>query len=226
MPHSTKNLSAQAADRSLGRMLSAAREERGILLEQAARDTRIRAQRLREIENNDLSHFPHPSYARLFLVDYAKYLGIPFAEIRGFLPDSGACGTEGYQYLQDVPGESASVRFVRRVRPRRLMPALAGVAALVVCLLVGFQLYLTMRNINRLGLADVTQADRALLDRSAGTDQPVPAGSSAVPESEEANGTRPGGTGSSVEGSSEQAARGERAAFFVGGTVAPEHHVR
>ena len=106
------------------------------------------------------------------------------------------------------------------------MPALAGVAAMVVCLLVGFQLFLTVRNINRLGLADVTQADRALLDRSSGADKPVPAGSSAVPESEETTGARPGATGSSAEGSAEQAARGERAAFFVGGTVAPEHHVR
>lgn len=224
---STAHSPSEHAGRSLGGMLSAAREERGLPLEQAARDTRIRAQRLREIENDDLSHFPHPSYARLFLVDYAKYLGIPFSEIRAFLPDSAACGTEGYQYLQDVPGETASVRMVRRMRPRRLMPALAAGAALVVGLLVGFQAYLTVRNINRLGLADVTQNDRALLDGAAVADDPSTGVPPVTPDTAgEADG-RPSALNSQPAGAStEPASPGERAAFFVGGTVVPEHHVR
>ncbi len=158
-----------SAGNSLGPLLAAAREAQDIPLEKAARDTRIRVQRLKEIEADDFSHFTHPSYARLYLADYAKYLGIPFAEIRCKLPDPGQCGTEGYQYLQDIPEDAAS-RVARRLRPRRrLMPVFVASALIVIFTLGGIQLWIFLRNINRLGDGQVARTEKvepakALLD--------------------------------------------------------------
>jgi len=151
---------SEPAGKSLGSLLAAAREARKIPREKAARDTRIRVQRLREIESDDLSHFSHPSYARLFLADYAKYLDIPFAEIRQMLPETGGCGTEGYQYLQDMP-ESDAAQAACRLRPRRrLFPVFAAVTLVVLCALGVLQIWITVRNIHRLNGREVARTEK------------------------------------------------------------------
>lgn len=136
---------------TLGARFAAARQARGLPLEKAAHETRIRIQRLREIENDDLSHFSHPSYARMFLIDYAKYLGISVHEICDYLPAPGACGTEGYQYLQESE-ERVVYRPIRPTRQRRLVPALVATVALIACLVGGFQVFVTLRKLDRIEL--------------------------------------------------------------------------
>lgn len=137
--------------KSLGRILSSRREERGIPLEAAARATRIRARRLQDLENDDLSQFSHPSYARLFMQDYARYLGVPLADIRPFLPEAGSYGGEGYEYLKEIPAEPAIWRMARRIQPRRrLVPTLAILVAVIFGVLGGFQILRTVRNLDRI----------------------------------------------------------------------------
>ena len=122
-------------------------------------ETHIRVQRLREIERDDFSRFAHPSYARMFAMDYAKYLGIPISRIRRLLPDAGECGTEGYQYLQ----ESACDYMRTTVRPfrrrRRLVRKLAATALLIVFGLGGMKVWTTIRDIERLGLNRMARED-------------------------------------------------------------------
>lgn len=138
--------------KSLGGILSSRREERGIPIEAAARATRIRARRLQDLENDDLSQFSHPSYARLFMQDYARYLEIPLADIRPFLPETGSYGGEGYDYLKEIPAEPAVWRMARRIQPRRrLVPALAIVVICLFAVLGGFQVWRTLRNLDRIG---------------------------------------------------------------------------
>ncbi len=150
---------------SLGALLAAARERRGLPLEQAAHETRIRVQRLRDIESDDLSQFSHPSYARMFIVDYARYLGVPPEEIRDLLPESGACGIEGYQYLQETPVDAKQFA-VRPLRPRRsLVPVFAVLAAFLVLGLGGLKVWKTMRDIDRLGLDRIAREDSTILDQ-------------------------------------------------------------
>lgn len=162
---------SEPARKSLGSILAAAREARKIPREKAAHDTRIRVQRLREIESDDLSHFSHPSYARLFLADYAKYLDIPFAEIRQMLPETGGCGTEGYQYLQDIP-ESAAAQVARRLRQRRrLLPVFAAVTLVVLCALGVLQIWITVRNIHRLNGREVARTEKVSHVKTAGPAQ-------------------------------------------------------
>ncbi len=146
---------------SLGAMLSAARQQRGLRLEQAAHETRIRVQMLKDIEADDLTHFSHPSYARMFLTDYARYLGIEVSAIRPYLPEWGECGTEGYQYLQETVD---SVKGIRRLPQRPRLRMLATAATLLILLSFGgFKVWKTMRDIERLNLSRVAEEDKSAL---------------------------------------------------------------
>jgi cytoskeletal protein RodZ len=178
--------------RSLGTQFAAVRQKRGLTIEKVSSETHIRVQRLREIERDDFSRFAHPSYARMFAMDYAKYLGIPISRIRRLLPDAGECGTEGYQYLR----ESACDYMRTTVRPfrrrRRLVRKLAATALLIFLSLGSLKVWTTIRDIERLGLNRMAREDNAILavpdiqqaDPATAVTPGSPANSSDVPAEE------------------------------------------
>ena len=149
--------------RSLGTQFAAVRQKRGLTIEKVSSDTHIRVQRLREIERDDFSRFAHPSYARMFVIDYAKYLGIPISRIRRLLPDAGECGTEGYQYLQETACDymSTTVRPFRR--RRRIVRKLVTTAVMLLLALGGVKIWTTIRDIERLGLNRMARENNAVL---------------------------------------------------------------
>jgi cytoskeleton protein RodZ len=106
--------------------LREAREERGISLERAAADSRIAAVYLRALEEGSpLEEFPGPAYARFFVRDYARYLGIPeHAALRAFESVYG----DAVEPPRGLP-QSTIERQPRRLWARALV--LASVAALV-----------------------------------------------------------------------------------------------
>jgi transcriptional regulator with XRE-family HTH domain len=65
----------------LGRVLSEARVQRGLTLEDCERDTRISKRYLDALEREDWKIFPAPVYSRAFLRTYAQYLGLNPAEL-------------------------------------------------------------------------------------------------------------------------------------------------
>lgn len=65
----------------LGRVLSEARVQRGLTLEDCERDTRISKRYLDALEREDWKVFPAPVYSRAFLRTYAQYLGLNPAEL-------------------------------------------------------------------------------------------------------------------------------------------------
>ena len=157
---------------SLGAQFAVVRERSGSSLEQMASKTRIRAERLREIERGDYSQFSHPIYARMYAIHYAKYLGVSISLVRRLLPEPGVCGTKGYQYLQET-----SCDYVRTNlgsgRRGRLLPKLVAAAFLVLFSLGGFALWIALRDIEPLRL-----------NRMGGGDQPalaVPDNQNAIP---------------------------------------------
>ncbi|MEO8206255.1 MAG: helix-turn-helix domain-containing protein [Chthoniobacterales bacterium] len=121
---------------SLGAILAQAREAKGVSLEQAARDTKIRASQLRDMEKDNISHFAHPSYARLFLRDYAKYLGLARPDVEDFLPESGECSSEGMEYLEGYSNEEKLGALLRNDTPVRRTSPLAVFGGVVLSLLV------------------------------------------------------------------------------------------
>ena len=117
----------------IGARLAARRLKAGITIDKAAKDTRIPVARLREIEADDLSTFAHPTYARLFLIDYANYLRIPLEEIRAYLPGSGKLGSTDNQYLNVLLEKQGLLHGDQFKSLRRLLIGIgAGVAILLL----------------------------------------------------------------------------------------------
>jgi cytoskeletal protein RodZ len=141
---------------SIGALLAAEREKRGIPVERAAKETRMRPQRIRDMEADDLSHFTNPSYARMFLIAYAKYLGIPMQTIHEHLPDRGEPGSEGYQYIHASSEDLPSLRPELGNRPMKRGGGLRWLFILIaVVILAGAGVLVTylVVNLNRLTTA-------------------------------------------------------------------------
>ena len=127
------------SDFFIGARLSARRQKLGIQLEKAAKDIRVSVSRLSQIEADDFSSFAHPTYARLFLVDYANYLRVPLEDIRDYLPGSKKLGTSDNRYLEVL---LARQTFLHGDQFKSLRRLLFGVGAgLLVLILIGLGIY-------------------------------------------------------------------------------------
>lgn len=85
----------------LGEALKAAREKRGITLEQASEDTRIRLKFLKALEAGDYQALPGATYTRGFLRNYGEYVGLDPDELVG-LYQSERGGPEPPQRLEPI----------------------------------------------------------------------------------------------------------------------------
>ena len=61
---------------SIGQILRAGRETRGLSLDEVHEATRITVQNLSALEDDRFDHFPNRVYARAFLRDYSNFLGM------------------------------------------------------------------------------------------------------------------------------------------------------
>lgn len=125
----------------LGKKLQEARLARGLTLDEAGRQTKIRPAQLKDIENEDFSQFASLAYAKGFLVIYGKFLEVDVTPYLEAFETSETLTVDGYSYLQDAP-EPEPVRPVV-VRRRSsgsggggggrggLMPLIIGVVVLV-----------------------------------------------------------------------------------------------
>jgi len=123
----------------IGARLSAKRTKLGIPIEKAAKDNRLSLDRLRALETDDFSGFAHPTYARLFLLDYATYLRVPHEDIRDYLPGSKGLGHDENKYLEVLIANNGFLKGEQFKSARRLM--FAGGAAVAVLLLIVIGIY-------------------------------------------------------------------------------------
>lgn len=126
---------------SVGDMLHAAREKKGVDLYRAERDTKIRARHLAALEAGDFAELPGSVYAKGFLRNYAVYLGLDPTEV-----------LERWHDSQDPAPRSSGVTVVAPPQPltdpRRgftltpgvLVAAFLGVIVLAFAGYVGLQL--------------------------------------------------------------------------------------
>ena len=70
----------------IGERLIEAREQRGLSLEDAERDTRISRRYLQALEDERFDIIPAPVYARGFLRSYSQYLGVKTAPLLARFP--------------------------------------------------------------------------------------------------------------------------------------------
>ncbi|MCC6905122.1 MAG: helix-turn-helix domain-containing protein, partial [Anaerolineae bacterium] len=101
--------------RSLGEMLSQAREGRGYSLDEVEIRTRIRVKYLQALETGDLSVLPSPTHAKGFLRNYAQFLGLDanavaaqFGVIIGEVPRSVTQSTAEPSAPPDTPAPVVS----------------------------------------------------------------------------------------------------------------------
>ncbi len=71
-----------------GQLLRAARQERGLSLEDAERETRIRREFLEALEADDYQRLPPPVYVRGFIRTYARWLGLDPEQVVSLFPGS------------------------------------------------------------------------------------------------------------------------------------------
>jgi cytoskeleton protein RodZ len=130
---------------TLGEKLRHAREEKQLALEDVARETRMRPERIADIEQDEFANFPNIAYARSFVLLYAKFLGVDVADMVQTLQTATRVGVDDYDYLQNAPS-----RVPPRVRARRQRSALPVFFLIGAVILVLFVIYL-MRQSDRLG---------------------------------------------------------------------------
>lgn len=140
----------------LGKKFEEARLARKLTLDEAARMTKIRPQRLAEIEADDFSQFPSLAYAKGFLLIYGKFLDVDVTPYLDAFEDPESVTVDGYSYLQEneraKPVSAPVVR--RRSRPaatggsNRVSPMQLIVG--IVVLVVGFLGMKFLLNVQRL----------------------------------------------------------------------------
>jgi len=91
-------------DAPLSETLKAAREARGLTLEDAAHATRIPVPRLRQLETGNYAAFGNMAYARGFIRLYGRYLDVDAQDFSTGLPDPVLGGPSDYRYLTESYG--------------------------------------------------------------------------------------------------------------------------
>jgi len=158
---------------SLGTALRNARLEKKITIEEAARVTKIRPERIADLECDEYTRFPSLAYARSFLILYAKYLQFDVSKYQT-MDVGNPAGVGDYQYLQNESGVD-SLRFTRAVEAPPPKPILfRALLIFVAAAFIGvFSAYMVL-TVSRLPVDDLVKKhqkdDRAVL----GAPDPTP----------------------------------------------------
>src|SRR5271170_4538423 len=95
--------------KTVGKQLQEARLAKNWTPELAARETKIKVDRLRDLEADDYSHFTSPTYARGFVRTYARALGLDeyriLRQLDNKLPDDDSANIvtdSGVAYLPET----------------------------------------------------------------------------------------------------------------------------
>jgi cytoskeletal protein RodZ len=139
---------------SVGRKLQQARLARKLEIEDVAEKTKIRPDRIIDLEADEYAHFPNLTYAKSFLAKYARFLGLDIQEELDRFQISHAISMGDYQYLKSIPApdHAQELRKPRRITPKgfRVPPIVVGALVLIVLVGVPVLSYLAL-NIPRVG---------------------------------------------------------------------------
>jgi cytoskeletal protein RodZ len=127
---------------SVGRKLQQARLARKLEIEEVAERTKIRPDRIIDLEADEYSHFPNPTYAKSFLAKYARFLGLDIQEALDSFQISPEISMGDYQYLSSMPSVYAhQPRWTLRIQPKGFRVPPAVVVVLILIVLVGVPLF-------------------------------------------------------------------------------------
>ena len=121
-------------DAPLSEMLKAAREQRGLTLEDAAHATRIPVPRLRQLEAGNYAAFGNMAYARGFIRLYGRFLSVDAEDFVTGLPDPVLGGPADYRYLTENLGPWVLDRRAQaKINLSQGMPSPVVYAFLLLC---------------------------------------------------------------------------------------------
>jgi hypothetical protein len=127
---------------TVGRKLQQARLRRQISIEDAARATRMRPDKIIDLENDNFANFPNMAYAKGFLTIYAKFLSVDVSDFADTMESTNPVAIDEYEYLNAPVEQRPVVHYAPR--KQSLMPLLITAllfiaAAIVMYLVVSFQ---------------------------------------------------------------------------------------
>ena len=128
---------------TVGEMLHAAREKKGVDLYRAERDTKIRARHLSALEDGDYGELPGSVYTKGFLRNYALYLGLDPVEVLARWHDEQDATTVRASGAAVVPPPQplADPRRGLTFTPSLVVAAALSVVVLLFLAYVGMQLF-------------------------------------------------------------------------------------
>jgi cytoskeletal protein RodZ len=127
---------------SVGRKLQQARLARKLEIEDVAERTKIRPDRIIDLEADEYTHFPNLTYAKSFLAKYARFLGLDIQEELHRFQISSAISMGDYQYLSSMPPNQAQQsRWTQRIQPKGFRVPPAVVVVLLLIVLVGVPVF-------------------------------------------------------------------------------------
>jgi cytoskeletal protein RodZ len=128
---------------SVGRKLQQARLARQLEIEDVAERTKIRPERIVDLEADEYAHFPNLTYAKSFLAKYARFLGVDIRPDLDRFQISPAISMGDYQYLSAIPpnNHAQQPRWTQRIQPKGFRVPPAVVAVLVLIVLVGVPVF-------------------------------------------------------------------------------------
>jgi cytoskeletal protein RodZ len=128
---------------SVGRKLQQARVARKLEIEDVAERTKIRPDRIIDLEADEYAHFPNPTYAKSFLAKYARFLEVDIQEELDRFQISPAISMGDYQYLSSIPSHNhgQQPRWTQRIQPKGFRVPPAVVTMLVLIVLVGVPVF-------------------------------------------------------------------------------------
>ena len=121
---------------SVGTKLQQARLARKLEIEDVADSTKIRPERIVDLEADEYSFFPNLTYAKSFLAKYAKFLGVNIREELDNFPVERTISVGAYQYLSPPSKPKHSLE-PPRITPRGFRVPPVTVAVLLLFVLVG-----------------------------------------------------------------------------------------
>jgi cytoskeletal protein RodZ len=128
---------------SVGRKLQQARLARKLEIEEIAERTKIRPDRIIDLEADEYSHFPNLTYAKSFLAKYARFLEVDIQEELDNFQISSTISMGDYQYLSSYPGQNhgQQPRWTQRIQPKGFRVPPVVVMVLVLIVLVGVPVF-------------------------------------------------------------------------------------
>jgi cytoskeletal protein RodZ len=125
---------------SVGRKLQQARLAKRLEIEDVAEKTRIRPNRIIDLEADVYAHFPNLTYAKSFLAKYARFLGVDIQEELENFQTANTISIGDYQYLS-LGSPQKSVHEPRRIEAIGFRVPPAVVVVLVFIVLVGVPVF-------------------------------------------------------------------------------------